>query len=146
MKHYIPISTLLILITILFTPALAKKGGVPAHADKDADGVSVTIGAGQVPAPEPSPKKGPPPWAPAHGYRAKYQYRYYPDHRVYYSPERRVWFWLSGDKWRVGASLPLNFDLNKASGYVSLEMGTDKPYQYQADVQKQYPPGWNKKK
>jgi hypothetical protein len=49
----------------------------------------------------------PPPWAPAHGYRAKqYHYVYYPRHEVYYAPSSQLWFWLDGGNWRVGAGLP----------------------------------------
>jgi len=36
---------------------------------------------------EPHVKKGPPPWAPAHGHRAKYRYQYYPSTSVYFDVE-----------------------------------------------------------
>ena len=42
----------------------------------------------------------PPPWAPAHGRRAKevheYRYVYYPAQQVYYAPEQQLWFWMGG--------------------------------------------------
>src|SRR5918996_4735374 len=41
----------------------------------------------------------PPPWAPAHGYRAKHRYVYYPDGDIYYVPDSRLRFWLSGSGW-----------------------------------------------
>jgi len=64
----------------------------------------------------------PPPWAPAHGWRAKhghgdryyyeeaprvvhYRYVYYPEREIYYAPERGLWFWLDGPRWR-GAAAP----------------------------------------
>jgi hypothetical protein len=37
-------------------------------------------------------KGGTPPHAPAHGYRAKHQYRYYPSYSVYYDHGRKIYF------------------------------------------------------
>ena len=51
-------------------------------------------------------KQGPPAHAPAHGYRAKHQYRYYPSESVYYDTGRGLYFYLKGSNWEVGASLP----------------------------------------
>src|SRR5210317_1597878 len=51
-------------------------------------------------------KIGPPAHAPAHGYRAKHQYRYYPSRSVYYDTGRRLYFYIKGDHWEVGAFLP----------------------------------------
>jgi hypothetical protein len=83
-------------------------------------------------------KGGPPPHAPAHGYRAKHQYRYYPNCNVYHDPSRGVYFFLKGDGWAVGASLPLDLQSNLGAS-VSLEMDTDKPYEYNSEHLKQYP-------
>ena len=85
-------------------------------------------------------KGGPPPWAPAHGYRAKHKYRYYPDHRVYYEGSRGVYFYYGDGQWRVSANLPIGIDI-RFSDYVTLEMDTDKPYTYHSDVEARYPPG-----
>ena len=90
-------------------------------------------------------KGGPPAHAPAHGYRAKHQYRYYPSSNVYKDTERGVYFYLKGDKWEVGASLPL--PLREGLGEsVSFELETDKPYIHHADHVKQYPPKKTKSK
>lgn len=70
----------------------------------------------------------PPPWAPAHGYRAKHRYVYYPSAEVYYAPDTRMWFWLSGDNWSFGGSLPLDYRPYVRSGGVSLELYSDRPY------------------
>jgi len=100
------------------------------------------------PSPEPSPaykKGGPPPWAPAHGYRAKHKYRYYPSSRVYYEKKRGTYFYYKDGQWRVSVSLPsyIRIDMND---YVTLKMDSDKPYKYDREVGKRYPPGKLKKK
>ncbi len=103
-------------------------------------GGGVVIGS----SPPPPEKSGPPPWAPAHGRRAKYKYRYYPAHYVYYDVERRVYFYIEGDGWRVSARLPSRIHLDY-DHYVHLEMKTDKPYKYFADHRSKYPPGQAKR-
>ena len=91
------------------------------------------------------PKKGgPPAHAPAHGYRAKHHYRYYPSCSVYYDSGRKLYFYLKGDNWEVGASLPSSIRVGLGD-YVSMELETDKPYVYHADHVKRYPPGQMKK-
>ena len=45
----------------------------------------------------PVSKKGPPAHAPAHGYRAKHRYKYYPSCSVYFDIGRSVYFYLEGD-------------------------------------------------
>jgi hypothetical protein len=82
-------------------------------------------------------RQGPPPWAPAHGYRAKHRYRYYPDSEVYYD--------YGGGRWRVSVSLPRGIRL-EAGEYVTLEMDTEKPYRHHGEVRRHYPPGQLKKK
>lgn len=89
-------------------------------------------------------KKGPPPWAPAHGYRAKHQYHYYPSSYVYFDVGRTLYFYYENGNWRVSASLPGGIQID-VGNYVTLEMDTDKPYEYHAEVVKRYPPGQQKK-
>lgn len=93
----------------------------------------------------PNKKGGPPPHAPAHGYRANHHYRYYPSSSVYYDSDREIYFYLKGDNWEVGASLPSSIHL-RLDDYVSIEMNTDKPYIHHHDHVKRYPPGQMKKK
>jgi len=90
-------------------------------------------------------KGGPPPHAPAHGYRAKHKYRYYPSCSVYYDNGRKLYFYLKGVNWEVGASLPSSIRV-RLGDYVSVELDTDKPYTYHSDHVKRYPPGQKKKK
>jgi hypothetical protein len=86
---------------------------------------------------------GPPPHAPAHGYRAKHRYRYYPDAHVYYDTGRGVWFWWEAGKWRVGARLPQS--IHTGSDWVRIEMNTDRPYVEHDRHRQKYPPGQAKK-
>jgi hypothetical protein len=89
-------------------------------------------------------QKGPPPWAPAHGYRAKHQYRYYPSSSVYFDVGRVLYFYYCGDRWCVSGSLPGGFQIDWDE-YVTLEMDTDTPYEFHREVVRRYPPGQLKK-
>lgn len=88
---------------------------------------------------EPAPPPGPPPWAPAHGYRAKHRYHYYPDARIYFDIERRIYFYYSDGYWRSASTLPVTIVISGT--YVLLEMDDDKPYKWHKEVEKRYPPG-----
>ncbi|MDX1707540.1 MAG: hypothetical protein R3274_02995 [Desulfobacterales bacterium] len=110
-------------------------------------GGGIIINGGNGPEGESSPvvKKGPPDHAPAHGYRAKHLYRYYPSCSVYYDCGRRIYFYINGDHWQVGASLPDRLRIRLGDS-VNIELHTDKPYIHYAEHQKKYPPGQLKKK
>lgn len=88
---------------------------------------------------------GPPPHAPAHGFRKKRTYYYYPDSRIYFDVGRRLYFYLSGDEWQVSASLPGDVHL-RAGDYVRLQIDSDRPYLYSDIHKKKYPPRRGKKK
>ena len=91
------------------------------------------------------PKKGgPPPHAPAHGYRAKYKYRYYPACSVYFDTNRNLYFYLEGPNWRISASLPHAIQVGLGD-HVSIEMDVDKPYIHNDEHKQKYPPGKFKK-
>ena len=85
-------------------------------------------------------KTGPPPHAPAHGYRAKYNYHYYPSAYVYFDVSRSCYFYLEGESWKMAASLPLSVRV-RLGDHVSIEMDTDKPYTQFEVHKKKYPPG-----
>jgi len=109
-------------------------------------GTRVTVESDPAPPSSPSyTKGGPPPWAPAHGYRAKYNYRYYPASRVYHDRNRGLYFYYKDGQWGVSVSLPSSIRLD-VRDYVRLEMGTDKPYEWDHEVTKRHPPGQTKKK
>lgn len=71
------------------------------------------------PAPGPPPgnargrsEGGPPPWAPAHGYRAKTRYVFFPTIGIYYDLQRESYMYLDGGKWITAKTLPTAY-----SGY-----------------------------
>jgi hypothetical protein len=82
-------------------------------------------------------KTGPPPHAKAHGYRAKHTYRYYPAAKAYYDVERKSYFYLEGNNWRVGVSLPDDLNVRLGS-YVTIGMDSDKPYTRFEEHRRQY--------
>jgi len=84
-------------------------------------------------------KAGPPTHAPGHGYRAKHQYRYYPSQKVYQDTDRSLYFYLKGDNWEVGVTLPSHVRSELAES-VNIELYTDKPYVHNAEHIKKYPP------
>jgi hypothetical protein len=83
-------------------------------------------------------KGGPPAHAPAHGYRAKHQYRYYPTQKVYHDTDRDLYFYLKGDNWEVGASIPSRLKAGLGES-VTIELDTDKPYVHNSEHTKKYP-------
>lgn len=87
----------------------------------------------------PSEGKGPPPWAPAHGYREKMarEYVYYPTAGVYFDIGRRVYFYRSDDGWRTAAVLPSTIVIDIDRG-VKMELDTDEPYAYHHEHEKKY--------
>ena len=84
---------------------------------------------------------GPPPWAPAHGYRAKTRYVYFKDYDVYYDHERSVYISLAGRDWQISAQLPMNLrgvDL-QAAVKIDLDLDGDDPQRSHADHKQKYP-------
>jgi len=88
--------------------------------------------------------KGPPPHAPAHGYRAKHRYRYYPAVSVYFDIDRKTYFYLDGESWRVAVELPERLRVRLGEP-VTIEMESDRPYEKHEEHKKRFPPGQLKK-
>jgi hypothetical protein len=92
-------------------------------------------------------KQGPPAHAPAHGYRAKHRYRYYPERDVYYDTGRRIYFYIEGQIWRSGVSLPAHLRM-RLGDWVTVELDDETPYDYHAQhhsPKHKVPPGQAKK-
>lgn len=85
-------------------------------------------------------KGGPPPWAPAHGYRRKVAYRYYYDREIYYNVDKGYWIWIEGGGWRAGRKLPNFITINpRADKFAIIDLEGDDPTPYHAEVTKVYP-------
>ncbi|MDH5380547.1 MAG: hypothetical protein OEW75_06840 [Cyclobacteriaceae bacterium] len=84
---------------------------------------------------------GPPPWAPAHGYRAKTRYVYFKDYDVYYDNQRGVYITLNGKNWTVTTRLPLRLKTVNLVGAVKIDLDFDgnDPNKYHSDHLKKYP-------
>lgn len=53
--------------------------------------------------------QGPPPWAPAHGYRAKTRHIYFPEQNFYYDIEAHNYIYLNRGQWSISATIPRPF-------------------------------------
>ena len=120
------------ILVVFFNTSLQADGSFTLKWGKDSE-------PAQQQAKQDQKNVGPPAHAPAHGYRAKHQYRYYPDQKVYHDAERGLYFYLKGDNWEVGASLPSPLR-SALGGSVTMELDTDKPYVFNAEHVKKYPP------
>lgn len=84
-------------------------------------------------------RHGPPPWAPAHGWRRKHEtYHYYPAIQVYYYPHTSSYYWLESGKWKIGGRLPERYVVTEHE-VVMLELDYE-PHTRHADIKKDYPP------
>lgn len=80
-------------------------------------------------------KGGPPPWAPAHGYRAKTRHVYFPDQNFYFDLQQGMYIYLNNGKWVVAAKLPSffgSFNLTTARK-IELDLSSDTPQRYNGD-------------
>ena len=105
-------------------------------------GCSAGISAGHRYPPARHP--GPPAHAPAHGRRAQYRYRYYPHSHVYFDIDRRVYFYMEGEVWRMSPRLPHSIKITAKKG-VMIDLDIDKPYKHFDEHKAKYPPGQAKK-
>ncbi|MEJ2004007.1 MAG: hypothetical protein P8X57_03365 [Cyclobacteriaceae bacterium] len=105
-----------------------------------AEDKAVAQGKGKGKKHKTSVKGGPPPWAPAHGYRAKTRYVFFRDYAVYYDHQEGVYISLAGKDWQISASLPVNLkgvDLN-AAVKIDLEADGDTPQRLYYEHKKKF--------
>lgn len=88
---------------------------------------------------------GPPRHAPAHGFRRKAAYRYYPESQVYFDTARGLYFYMDGGRWRSNGSLPGLIGA-ALGGFVVLDADQDRPYREIDAHRAKYPPGHMKHK
>lgn len=123
---------ILMLCSLFVGPALSSCRHASVHAEVGTGGASHKV----------KHKKGPPPWAPAHGYRNKHRYRYYHDQEVYYDSRGGTYIWLSGGKWQIGVKLPSSIRLSRDSdSYVMVDIEGSNPEPYHGDIKARYPRG-----
>ncbi|MFP5223553.1 MAG: hypothetical protein ACLGSA_14775 [Acidobacteriota bacterium] len=85
------------------------------------------------------PGGGPPPWAPAHGYRAKQKYRYYPRYNVYQDPASGLFFSFQAGAW-VKGDLPPDLNPHRLGRGYTFEGDLDEPYRGNSSHKKKYKP------
>lgn len=76
--------------------------------------------------------QGPPPWAPAHGYRAKTRHIYFPDQNMYYDIQKGVYIYFNNGKWSVSTKVPsvfVSINLGRST-QVELDFYGDRPQRY----------------
>jgi hypothetical protein len=96
MKRFIP-------VLLLFTLSLVFNQNMPARA--------LTSATQELFA-----WNGPPPWAPAHGYRAKTNYVYFPAIGIYFDLSTHMYIYLEDGKWISVRTIPARYsqhDLRK---------------------------------
>jgi len=122
----------LIVLIVCLVPLLAVSGCGRGR---------VTVRTEPEPVYRPYPEgTGPPPHAPAVGYRRKHSYWYYPSSHVYYDPGRSLYFYMENGHWQAGVRLPSSFHLTVGEA-VAIEMDVDRPYLEFETHRSKYPPG-----
>ena len=76
--------------------------------------------------------QGPPPWAPAHGFRAKTRHIYFPEQNFYYDVQKHNYIYLSDNNWEISVSLPSIFVGVNLGNVVQVELDFtgNNPYRY----------------
>lgn len=88
-----------------------------------------------------SDRRGPPPWAPAHGWRRKHEtYHYYPATQVYYYPSVGRYYWIEGGGWSYGSRLPRYYVIEEDRRVV-LDLDYE-PHTDHAKIKAVYPPDY----
>lgn len=79
--------------------------------------------------------QGPPPWAPARGYRAKTRHIYFPQQNFYYDIQTHHYFYLNNGNWTVSVAIPapfININLGNVA-QIQLDYYGAYPYYYNAN-------------
>lgn len=117
---------------------IAPEAGWTKKKDKDGDpwdGYGQPVPPGHVK----NPGGGPPPWAPAHGYRAKQKYLYYPKYNIYKDPVSGLFFSFHAGSWGKG-DLPPNLDPRHLGRGYTFEGDMDEPYKGNRQHKNKYKP------
>lgn len=87
--------------------------------------------------------------APAQGRHArevrKYRYVYYPAQRVYYAPQRQIWFWMNrSGGWNYGVHLPSRLRGRTTTG-LPVVLSGKRPFLHHKYVEERYGRPWREK-
>lgn len=124
-------------VCVLSALLAAPEAGWTKKKDKDGNPWDGGYGKPGPPGQTKNPGGGPPSWAPAHGYRAKQQYFYYPRYNVYKDPVSGLFFSFHGGAWRKG-SLPPNLNPKHLGRNYRIEGDLDEPYRGNSQHKKKY--------
>ncbi|MEN3045034.1 MAG: hypothetical protein ABDH37_07475 [Candidatus Hydrothermales bacterium] len=80
-------------------------------------------------------RRGPPPHAEAHGYRAKYLFWYYPSLEIYYDVKREIYIINKEGEWVEIKTKPKGIEVTE---YVIIETFDDKPWKKHSYYKKKY--------
>ncbi len=61
--------------------------------------------------------------------KGNHHYTYYRDHDIYFSPERKTYYWMDNGTWRSGATLSPENQRYISAGGIDIELDTMKPYE-----------------
>lgn len=84
-------------------------------------------------------------WTPAPVYQQEiraYDYVYYPEQQVYFSPSNSNWFWSNGNGWQVNTRLPGHINVDLRFGGIPISLSTERPYFEHAFVERSYGRPW----
>ena len=85
-------------------------------------------------------------WRPAPFYQQNinrnYNYVYYPQQQVYFSPSNNNWFWASGRGWQVSSRLPSYLNVDLRFGGVPVSLHSERPYAEHVYVERSYGRPW----
>ena len=85
-------------------------------------------------------------WRPAPVYQQEinrnYNYVYYPQQQVYFSPSNNNWFWASGRGWQAGTRLPSYLNVDLRFGGIPVSLRSDRPYAEHVYVERSYGRPW----
>lgn len=64
-------------------------------------------------------------------------YVYYPEHEMYFAPDRNVWYWMDDGRWSEGAVLPAYYQQYTRNG-VRIMLAEERPFVQHTYVVRQY--------
>lgn len=134
---------LLLAAAVLYTVPAGAQGKGKGHGHGKGHNKAYKTSKGGAPARVKVKRGGPPPWAPAHGYRAK-QHVYFPDYYTFYDPYRNGYVYWGSNAWVFSPTIPsflATIDLGRARIQIMGDVPlTRHPELYYRSYHRLYPP------